>query len=164
MNNKKEFCEECREYVNVTITEIEKEGYIKDEKYSYIGKEAYCNDCDSEIYTHEINDFNLKSLYDVYRQKNNIVSHNIILEIPNKYSIGKRPLSLLLGWGEQTFSRYYDGDIPTKQYSEITQKIYDDPAYYAEILENNKDNLKNISSYKKTKRAVDDLLGNFIET
>ena len=79
--------------------------------------------------------------------------------IPEKYAIGKRPLSLLLGWGEQTFSRYCDGDIPTKQYSEILQKLYDAPAYYAEILENNKGNLKTVASYEKSKRAVNELLG-----
>ena len=83
----------------------------------------------------------------------------MILEIPEKYAIGKRPLSLLLGWGEQTFSRYCDGDMPTKQYSEILQKIYDEPAYYAEILENNKDNFKTNVSYEKSKRAVNELLG-----
>jgi len=38
---------------------------------------------------------------------------------------------LLLGWGEQTFSRYCDGDLPTKQYSEILKKIYDDQHYYS---------------------------------
>jgi uncharacterized phage-associated protein len=83
----------------------------------------------------------------------------VILTIPEKYAIGKRPLSLLLGWGEQTFSRYCDGDMPTKQYSEILQKLYDDPTYYAEILENNKCNLKTIASYEKSKRAVSELLG-----
>jgi hypothetical protein len=81
-------------------------------------------------------------LYDVYRQNNGIISLEKILEIPRKYNIGKRPLSLLLGWGEMTFSKYCEGDMPTKQYSNILLKIYDDPAYYKELLEKNKDNLK----------------------
>lgn len=46
-----------------------------------------------------------------------------------------------------------------KQYSETLKKIYDDPAYYAEILENNKGNLKTIASYEKSKKAVNELLG-----
>lgn len=111
------------------------EATLKDKKYSYIGKKATCVDCGSEIYVAEVNDFNLKSLYDVYRQENNIISLEMILDIPKKYSIGKRPLSLLLGWGESTFSRYCDGDMPTKQYSETLKKIYDEPAYYLDILE-----------------------------
>ena len=111
------------------------EGTIKGEKYNYIGKEAYCVDCGSEVYFDEVNDFNLKALYDVYREKNDIASLETILAIPEKYAIGKRPLSLLLGWGEQTFSRYCDGDIPTKQYSDTLKKIYAEPNYYAELLE-----------------------------
>lgn len=159
MSERKVFCEECRNDVTFTINEKKMEGTIKGEKYFYIGKEARCVDCGSEIYVAEVNDFNLKALYDAYREKNNIVSLEVILAIPEKYAIGKRPLSLLLGWGEQTFSRYCDGDMPTKQYSEILQKLYDDPAYYAEILENNKCNLKTIASYEKSKRAVSELLG-----
>ena len=159
MSERKVFCEECRNDVTFTISEKKMEGTIKGEKYSYIGKEVHCVDCGSEIYVAEVNDFNLKALYDAYREKNNIVSLEVILAIPEKYAIGKRPLSLLLGWGEQTFSRYCDGDMPTKQYSETLQKLYNDPAYYAEILENNKVNLKTTASYEKSKRAVDELLG-----
>ncbi|RDU23732.1 type II toxin-antitoxin system antitoxin SocA domain-containing protein [Anaerosacchariphilus polymeriproducens] len=159
MSERKVFCEECRNDVTFTINEKKMEGTIKGEKYSYIGKEAHCVDCGSEIYVAEVNDFNLKALYDAYREKNNIVSLEVILAIPEKYAIGKRPLSLLLGWGEQTFSRYCDGDMPTKQYSETLQKLYEVPAYYAEILENNKGNLKTIASYEKSKRAVNKLLG-----
>ncbi|WP_027399265.1 type II TA system antitoxin MqsA family protein [Anaerovorax odorimutans] len=159
MSERKVFCEECRNDVTFTINEKKMEGTIKGEKYSYIGREGYCADCGSEIYVAEVNDFNLKALYDAYREKNNIVSLEIILKIPEKYKIGKRPLSLLLGWGEQTFSRYCDGDMPTKQYSEILQKLYDNPTYYAEILENNKGNLKTTASYEKSKRAVNELLG-----
>jgi putative zinc finger/helix-turn-helix YgiT family protein len=159
MSERKVFCEECRNDVAFTINKKQMEGTIKGEKYSYIGKEAHCVGCGSEIYVAEVCDNNLKALYDAYRKKNNIVPLEVILTIPEKYAIGKRPLSLLLGWGEQTFSRYCDGDMPTKQYSEILQRIYDDPSYYAEILESNKCNLKTIASYEKSKRAVNDLLG-----
>lgn len=159
MSERKVFCEECRNDVAFTINAMKMEGTIKGEKYSYVGKEAHCVDCGSEIYVAEVNDFNLVALNDAYREKNNIVPLEIILKIPEKYAIGKRPLSLLLGWGEQTFSRYCDGDMPTKQYSEILQKLYDDPTYYAEILENNKENLKTTASYEKSKRAVNELLG-----
>ncbi len=159
MNERKVFCEECRNDVTFAINERKMEGTIKGEKYFYIGKEAHCVECGSKIYVTEVNDFNLKVLYDAYREKNDIVSLEVILAIPEKYEIGKRPLSLLLGWGEQTFSRYFNGDMPTKQYSEILRKLYDDPAYYAEILETNKENLKTTTSYEKSKRAVNELLG-----
>lgn len=160
MEENKVFCEECRNDVYFYINEVQIEGTIKGEKYLYLGKEAHCVDCGSEVYVAEVNDHNLKALYDVYRETNGIVSLEIILAIPEKYAIGKRPLSILLGWGEQTFSRYCDGDMPTKQYSEIMQRIYNDPHYYADILESNKRNLKTTASYEKSRRAVDAILGN----
>ena len=153
------FCEECRDDVEYAVTEVPMVGKIRGIEYHYIGKEARCIGCNTQIYVPEINDSNLKALYDVYRQENGIVSLEVILEIPKKYAIGKRPLSLLLGWGEQTFSRYCDGDMPTKQYSEILTKIYEDPMYYAELLEARKANLKSPASYEKSKKAVDALLG-----
>lgn len=152
------FCEECRDDVEYTITEVPMIGKIKGIEYHYIGKEARCVKCNTSVYVPEINDYNLKALYEVYRKENGIVSLDVILAIPKKYAIGKRPLSLLLGWGEQTFSRYCDGDIPTKQYSEILTKIYEDPLYYAELLETGKENLKSQKTYEKSRKAVDELL------
>ena len=116
MNAKKVFCEECRNDVDYVIATTPMTGSIREKEYSYIGKEAHCAECGSHIYVAEISDANLRALYDVYRQGNGIIALDQIREIPVKYAIGKRPLSLLLGWGEQTFSRYYDGDTPTKQY------------------------------------------------
>jgi uncharacterized phage-associated protein len=153
------YCEECRNDVPYTIKETALTGKIKGTEYHYTGKEAHCTDCGALVYVSEINDHNLKALYDAYRLQNGIVPLEIILAIPEKYDIGKRPLSLLLGWGEQTFSRYCDGDLPTKQYSEILNRIYNDPAYYAKLLESGKGNLKTTAAYEKSKKAIDALLG-----
>ena len=159
MKENKVFCEECRKDVNFTVEDKQMEGTIKDISYKYMGKIARCTDCQSEIYVAKVNDYNLKALYDEYRKKNNIISLEEILEISPKYDIGKRPLSLLLGWGEHTFTRYCDGDIPTKQYSEELKKIYEDPQYYNEILEKNKANLNSETTYTKSKKAVEKLIG-----
>jgi len=159
MNKKLVFCEECRCDVEYTVSDVPMTGTIKGTVYHYRGKEAHCADCGALLYVPEINDANLQALYDIYREKNGIIPLSLILTIPDKYAIGKRPLSLLLGWGEQTFSRYCDGDIPTKQYSEILFRIYNEPAYYAKLLEAGKGKLKSQLSYEKSKKAVDALLG-----
>ena len=158
MNTKKVFCEECRNDVSYIEKTIPMVGTIRDKEYSYIGREAYCADCGSQVFVPEITDANLRTLNDVYRQAKWIISLDQIREIPEKYDIGKRPLSLLLGWGEQTFSRYYDGDMPTKQYSDILTRIYNEPQFYSELLELNKGNLKSTLAYEKSHRAVTALL------
>lgn len=159
MNMFQTFCEECRKDVDYTVEKVLIKGKLKGEEYEYTGKRAVCNECGNEIYVAEIEDENLKALYDIYRQKNDIISLEKILEIPQKYNIGKRPLSLLLGWGEMTYTRYCEGYVPTKQYSDILQKIYEDPLYYKELLEKNKENLKSSQAFEKSLRKVQELLG-----
>ena len=158
MNPKKSFCEECRNDVDYIEAAAPMVGTIKEKAYHYIGKEAHCADCGSQLFIPEFSDYNLRALYDVYRKENHIISLEQLKEIPEKYAIGKRPLSLLLGWGEQTFSRYADGDMPTRQYSDILVRLYNDPAFYSELLEANKGSLKSARAYEKSRRAVDALL------
>ena len=154
----KTFCEECRNDVEYTTASVPMTGTIKGKAYHYTGTEARCADCGNLVFVPEISDDILRSLYNVFREENGIVSLDVICAIPEKYDIGKRPLSLLLGWGELTFSRYCDGDIPTRQYSDILQRIYNEPQFYSELLEANKANLKSQRTYEKTRRAVDALL------
>lgn len=158
MMNRIVFCPECRQDVRFTVKEKLDSAVLKGDVYEFASKTAYCNECGAEVYVPEIEDGNLKALYDVYRQKHGIISIEDIRAIPEKYSIGKRPLSLLLGWGEQTFSRYYEGDIPTKQYSEKLKQILDDPGYYLSLLESGKENLKSDLAYNKSKTATESYL------
>ena len=159
MMEKMTFCETCREDKEYYIKSLEMKSILKGEEYEYTGKIAFCSECNAEVYVAEIEDSNLKALYDAYRQKNGIISLENIHEIPKKYNIGKRPLSLLLNWGEMTLSRYCEGDMPTKQYSDTLQKIYNEPEFYLSMLEENKGNLKSLTAYEKSKRATLKLLG-----
>ena len=48
-------------------------------------------------------------------------SHEIddIERLMKIYKIGKAPLSLALGFGEVTIPRYLEGQVPSKEYSDI---------------------------------------------
>ncbi len=152
------FCPECRQDTTYTTKERKESAELKGEIYEFTALTAYCAQCGAEVYVAELEDANLKALYDAYRQNNGIIPLEDIQAIPGKYNIGKRPLSLLLGWGEQTFSRYYDGDMPTKQYSEVLKQIYADPSYYLTLLEKSKKNLKSEKAYEKSKSTTEILL------
>ena len=152
------FCPECRQDVRLSVKEKPDSAELKGEVYKFVSKTAYCDECGIEVYVPEIEDENLKSLYDAYRLKHSIVSLEDIQTIPEKYNIGKRPLSLLLGWGEQTFSRYFEGDMPTKQYSEKLKQVLADPAYYLSLLESGKENLRSDKAYEKSKAATESIL------
>lgn len=91
-------------------------GIICGTQYRNIGKEAQYIECGACVDVEDINEYNLKALYDVYRKENGIVSLETIQAIPECYAIGKRPLSIILGWGEHIFTRYADGDERTLKY------------------------------------------------
>lgn len=164
MRKEKAICAECRDYTTYHIIEKEMTSKLKGKEYKYFGKLAICDECGEEIYIEELIDYNLNALYDEYRKENTIISKESIEELTRLYDIGKRPLSIVLGLGEQTLSRYIDGDVPTKQYSDYLQNVYEDPVYYGEILEKNKEKISDVA-YKKSKEAVykllDDIVSNY---
>ena len=71
---------------------------------------------------------------------------------------GHQRLKVLLDLG-QTEIDCVVVDLDPVSYTHLLQKIYDDPAYYKELLEKNKDNLKSLQAYEKSKRKVQELLG-----
>ncbi len=150
----KGFCEKCRDTVEYTVKMVDKEKTIKGRTTKYVGKAAYCDKCKEEIFIPEVRDFNLRALDVSYREAENLIKVEDIEKVLEKYDIGKRPLSLLLGWGEGTLTRYIDGDTPTKPYSDILKRILEDRNYYQDILEKNKGNISPVA-FRKSMEAVE---------
>lgn len=80
-----------------------------------------------------------------------------ILQILEKYNIGRKPLSLLLGWGQTTILRYLNGITPTPEYSKELLHILKDPSYYLELLTANQARITELA-YRKSYQAVRTLL------
>ena len=68
MNRNKTFCEECRRDVEYIVETATIKGKLKGEEYEYTGKKAVCTECGSEVYVADIEDENLKALYDTYKK------------------------------------------------------------------------------------------------
>ena len=85
-----------------------------------------------------------------------IISKEEIEEILKKYNIGKKPLSLVLGWGEITIIRYLDGNIPNKLHSEVLYSIKNNPNKLLEYLEQNKKLITELA-YKKVKLKIEEI-------
>ncbi len=154
----KVFCVNCRKDVDYIIEEKEMTGTIRGTVYKYKGKEVMCAECGENLDVWEIGDYNLTALYDKYRSENGIISLEKVRALPERYKIGKRPLSVLLGWGEHTLERYLDGDIPTRQYSQTLENLYEDPGYYLNLLEAGREKISK-KSYAKSRMAAEVLLG-----
>ena len=156
MSENIDFCEVCLDDRAYTIKEEETIEYARGKEIKYIKKQAYCTECHNPMYIGKINDENLEVLYSKIREVDNIINIEQIKEILEKYSIGKRPLSSLLGWGELTITRYLDGDIPTKSYSDTLKLILEDVNKMSEILENNKSKISEVA-YRKCRNRIEEL-------
>lgn len=73
MNAKKVFCEECRNDVDYIEASAPMVGTIKGKACRYVGKEAHCAACGSQLFVPEFLDYNLRELYAVYREGNSTV-------------------------------------------------------------------------------------------
>lgn len=76
-----------------------------------------------------------------------------LLSIMERYHIGKKPLSKLLGWGDTTIMRYLNGVEPNYEFAMKIQHLAENPFEYIQILEQNKGYITE-TAYKKTKKAV----------
>lgn len=149
----KAFCESCHDIIDYEVRDVELSKEIKGQNISYKGKKAFCSGCTEEVFVEEILDYNLQQLDDAYRKDQNLISTEEVKTILEKYDIGKRPLSQLLGWGEITITRYADGALPTKQYSDRLLGILDSPEEMDRTLKENKDNITDLA-YSKSKAAI----------
>ena len=78
----------------------------------------FVDNCKSELFVPGVTDQNEERIEELYRKRKNLITISEIKKILNKYNIEKRPLSKLLGMGELTITRYMDGQLPSKKYSD----------------------------------------------
>lgn len=156
--NKKIYCEKCNKERNYVIIEnIEYEVNFENENIKYVGKKAICDCCQHEVFVDEVEAYNQQMFEKSYKKQLKIISTEEIDEITKKYNIGKKPLSLILGLGEATISRYYNGYIPSTKISKLLRKIKNEPETLYSYITMNKEKISEIA-YQKVKDRLDTIL------
>jgi uncharacterized phage-associated protein len=150
------FCIECRKDTEYELKEEIRTKIIKDKVYEYKTIVAYCKDCGEEMSLPGLNDKDMELFDKQYRNIEGIISIEEIAKIMEIYNIGKAPLSLALGFGEITVSRYLEGQMPSKKYSDIMREVL----YNYEDMENklyeNKEKVGEVA-FRKAIQAIDDI-------
>lgn len=149
-----DFCTECRkdtEYIlkKKTITKT-----IKDTEYQFEITTAVCAECGEEISIPGLIDRNIKEVDEQYRMVTGIVTTEDIGKLMKIYKLGKAPLSLVLGFGEVTITRYLAGQVPSKEYSDIIRAALTSPSYMKRLLTENKDRIADAAYNKAMTAAV----------
>ena len=151
-----DFCTSCRKETNFTLQKRNINKRIKDKEYTFYITVAICDECGEEMSIPGLIDRNIQEVDTQYRDYENIVSIYDIERLMKIYKIGKAPLSLALGFGEVTITRYLSGQIPSKEYSVIMKKALSSPAFMKQKLNENKDKLAP-AAYNKAWNAATQL-------
>lgn len=151
------FCEHCRKEQEYKLKKVKLNKVIRGKAYEFVITGAYCETCGERVTIPGILDLNALEIDKQYRQFEDIVTIDEIRNIMEIYQIGKTPLSIVLGFGEITIPRYLDGQVPSKQYSEILKKALRSPKYMKEKLLENKEKITT-AAFKKSMKATDELI------
>ena len=146
-------CWKCRKAVPYSVVHRRKVRTIGGKDYEYQEKYGVCDICGEEIAVPGLIDENEKLLDSIYRADNDLITIDEIKKILEKYDIDKRPLSHVLGMGEHTISRYVDGAMPSKRYSDFLRRMLAYHGLMRDMLEKNKESISE-SAYKRTDEAI----------
>ena len=135
LKTERKLCFCCMDEHDVATVRVLETNEIKGTVVQYYAKHEYCNLAD-ELYTPEemisSNDIAMK---DAYRKANGLLTSQEICEIRKKYMISQTDLSLVLGWGGKTITRYEGHQIQDVAHDSILRKIDDDPEWFLGLLD-----------------------------
>lgn len=157
---KVDFCTQCRKETAYQLRKKIVQKVIKEKTYDFEIIVAVCDECGEEMDIPGLMDINMKSIDEQYRKEEGLVSVDDIQKIMDIYNIGKAPLSVALGFGEITITRYLAGQMPSKEYSNIIKKSLSSPTYMIELLNKNAEKLGE-TAYKKAIQAAEKIAGVF---
>lgn len=153
---RRDFCITCREETEYLLQKKDIVKIIRDKEYTFGITVAVCAKCGEEMSIPGLIDKNVQEIDDQYRYVEGIVNVEDIEKLMKIYKIGKAPLSLTLGFGEVTIPRYLEGQVPSKEYSDIVKAALASPTYMKARLKDNRGKITE-AAYKKAMAAADSL-------
>lgn len=160
MKERREFCIECRKDTEYNLQKKDVVKIIRGKEYTFSITVALCTECGEEMSVPGLIDKNVQEIDEQYRAAEGLVSIEDIEKLMKIYKIGKAPLSLALGFGEITIPRYLEGQVPSKEYSDVIRAALTSPAFMKEKLNANKDKISD-AAYRKAMEAADSIEGLF---
>ena len=152
-NERKNYCIECRKETEYLLQKKNIVKNIRGKEYTFTITTAVCTECGEEMSIPGLIDKNVQEIDEQYRAAEGIVSTDDIEKLMRIYKVGKVPLSLALGFEEVTISRYLEGQVPSKEHSDIMKTALSSPAYMQQKLEENREKLTD-AAYREALAAV----------
>ena len=158
MNQKKytDFCTLCRKYTEYDIKKTDEIELIKNRAYTFTFTTAFCKECGREMTLPGMIDLNSHERDEQYRTAEGLISIADIERLMDTYRIDSTPLSSALGFEKMAIARYLDGQMPSKEYSDIMKHALVSPEYMDALLEQNREKTGE-AAFQKAKKAAADL-------
>ncbi len=153
---RRDFCIECRKETEYILQKKDLVKNIRDKEYTFAITVALCTECGEEMSIPGLIDKNIHEIDEQYRAAEGIVSIDDIERLMKIYKIGKAPLSLALGFGEVTITRYLEGQVPSKEYSDIIKTVLSNPGCMKQKLTENRGKLTD-AAYRKAYAAAESI-------
>lgn len=150
-----DFCTTCRKETSYKLYKRKIQKVIKEKAFEFEITCAKCDECGGDMDVPGLLNENAKEVDSQYRREEGLVSVEDIQKIMDIYNIGKAPLSIALGFGEITITRYLAGQMPSKDYSDIIKKALSSPNYMIKLLNENKEKIGETAFKKAIKAAVE---------
>ena len=151
---KRDFCINCRKETKYDLREKSIVKNIRNKAYTFKITVAICQECGEEMNIPGLIDKNIAEIDEQYRTAEGLASVDDIRKLMKIYNIGKTPLSQALGFGEVTIPRYLEGQIPSKDYSDIIKAALTSPSYMKQMLMKNRNKLT-YAAFKKAMTAAE---------
>lgn len=145
----KVYCPYCKKEVEYRIEKRDLKEF-KGIEINTFENVAICKKCNQDLYVNEIENENNERIYEIYRNKANIIKAQDIINLRVKYDISQRELTSILGLGKMTINRYERGGVPTKSQSDyIKLLIENEDKFIEKVKEAYQKNNITEKTYKK---------------
>ncbi|NBJ97420.1 DUF4065 domain-containing protein [bacterium 1xD8-48] len=155
-NGRRDFCIECRKETEYLLRKKDIVKNMRDKEYTFSITVAVCAECGEEMSIPGLIDKNVQEIDGQYREAEGLVLIDDIEKLMKIYKLGKAPLSLALGFGEVTIPRYLEGQMPSKEYSDVVKAALTSPVYMERKLMENREKLTD-TAYKKALAAAESI-------
>lgn len=143
---------------DVKTVRMLEDNIFKNEPVQYIAEYQFCERTGDFFEEGDQLEANFLAMKNAYRKKVGLLTTKQLLEIRGKYGITQRDLSLLLGWGAKTITRYEGCQVQDPTHDAILRKLDSDPEWFLQLLKAGKDKISE-SAYENYLKAGTVLFG-----
>ena len=155
LNKEHKLCMSCMEEHEVETVRIQEINLFKGEEIEYYAEYEYCNITNEFTSNEDMIKKNDISFKDSYRNLVGLLTSKDISKLREKYGISQTDLSILLGLGGKTITRYESTQVQDKAYDVLLRKLNNDPEWFIELLNNSKNKLSETAFQKYYHRAME---------